>query len=122
MASFPQLTTMGVQVGFRSRNGNNAARTASTQAITEPDLRHDVRPVADYARVSASSLEGFSLAQISRFCEARLLPSAGYLGLPFWFAAIVGSRQVPVMAESLCTFPFRWSWARWSPSNPGAGL
>ena len=98
---------MGVQVEFRSRNGNNAARTASTQAITEPDLRHEVRP-ADYARVSASSLEGFSSAQISRFCEDRLLPVAGYLCVPFWFAAIVGSRQVPVMAESLCTFPFRW--------------
>jgi hypothetical protein len=38
---------MGVQVGFRSRNGNNAARAASTQAITEPDLRHGVRP-AEY--------------------------------------------------------------------------
>ena len=29
--------------------------------------------------------------------------------------------EASVMAESLCTFPFRWSWARWSPSNPGAG-
>jgi len=37
-----------------------------------------------------------------------LSPLAGYLCVPFWFAAIVGSRQVPVMAESLCTFPFRW--------------
>ena len=62
------------------------------------------------------------MAQICRFCEALLLPSAGYLCVPFWFAAIVRSRQVPVMADSLCMFPFRWSQARWSLSKPGLGL
>jgi len=44
--------------------------------------------IADSPRVSASSLEG-SAGLSFRFCEARLLPSAGYLCVPSW---LPGSR------------------------------
>jgi len=33
-----------------------------------------------------------------------------------------GSRVEQDLLGSRCTFPLTWSWARWSPSNPGCGL
>ena len=37
-----------------------------------------------------SELPNELVSAATRFCEARLLPSAGYLCVPFWFAAIAG--------------------------------
>jgi hypothetical protein len=76
--------------------------------------------IADSPRMSASSLVGsarlgFPVLRGSAVPLSRLSLRA------FLVAGVAGCRQVPVMAQSLWTLPFRWSWARWSPSNPGAG-
>ena len=69
---------MGVQVGFRSRNSNNAARTASTQAITEPDLRHDARSCCRLGAAYSVELLAVAHAQISRFGAGEYMAKSGW--------------------------------------------